>query len=511
MNCRDSLGLFATGFMVTAAIGLCQPAPGYMDADYYLMGGSRLVQGYGFTEPILWNYLDEPGGLPHPSFAYWMPLTSLFAAVPMWITSNFSFVSAKWIFVLVAALVPPATAALAHALGAKRPVALAAGLLAAFSGLYAPFLSTTDTFSLYMLFGALFFLAGGRLPDLRWAFFLGVLAALMHLSRPDGVLWLAFAGILIAITVGSRRAVFVHALVALAGYLVFMVPWLARNLTVFGTFVQPGAVKLLWLTRYDQLFAYPVGSLSFAAWKDAGLASALAVRTQSFALNLRSALGTQAGILYLPFVIVGAWRLRRDPRVRLGLIAWLTTLLVMSFVFPFAGPRGAFFHSNAATQTLFWALTPIGLEGAVGWTGRLRHWNTARAQEVFRFTLIGLAILLTGMVAYCSVIGLTWEGDSLIYQRAESLIRSSGAEPDDVVVVANPPGYFIHANRPAIALPDGDPSTLLALKRKFRARYVVLERGCVTEGLEPLYEAFPPPSGVRYIGEVGGARVFELL
>ena len=77
-------------------------------------------------------------------------------------------------------------------------------------------------------------------------------------------------------------------------------------------------------------------------------------------------------------------------------------------------------------------------------------------------------------------------------------------------MVANPPGYFIYANRPAIALPDGTVSTLLALKEKFGARYVILEEGSVTEGLQVVYEAGPAMSSLHYLGGVEGARVFEI-
>lgn len=70
---------------------------------------------------------------------------------------------------------------------------MTAGLLAVFSGYYAPYLPVTDTFSLYMLFGALFFLVVNRKPSIVNPFLLGLLAGLMHLSRADGILWLALA------------------------------------------------------------------------------------------------------------------------------------------------------------------------------------------------------------------------------------------------------------------------------------------------------------------------------
>ena len=61
-------------------VSIFQDAPGYMDADYYYAIGLRLNRGYGFSEPFLWNYLDNPNGIPHPSNTYWMPLPSVLAS-----------------------------------------------------------------------------------------------------------------------------------------------------------------------------------------------------------------------------------------------------------------------------------------------------------------------------------------------------------------------------------------------------------------------------------------------
>ena len=67
--------LFLLGFSVVFGVAQFQSSPGYMDADYYYATGLVLAEGQGFTEPFLWNYLDNPSGLPHPSHAYWMPMT----------------------------------------------------------------------------------------------------------------------------------------------------------------------------------------------------------------------------------------------------------------------------------------------------------------------------------------------------------------------------------------------------------------------------------------------------
>jgi len=88
MNWRHYLILFVIGLLVPFAVSRLQTLPGYMDADYYFAGGIQLANGNGFTEPYLWNYLDDPAGLPPPSHTYWMPLASIVSALGMWITGQ---------------------------------------------------------------------------------------------------------------------------------------------------------------------------------------------------------------------------------------------------------------------------------------------------------------------------------------------------------------------------------------------------------------------------------------
>ena len=142
-------------FTVTARI---QTVPGYMDADYYYLGGLQLAKGEGFTEPILWNYLDDPDGIPHPSHGYWMPLTSIVSAAGMWLAGVYKFEAARSGFILLAVTVPLVTAALAFQFSGRVRWAFISGLLAIFSGYYLPYVTTTDTFPIYMVLGGLLFL-----------------------------------------------------------------------------------------------------------------------------------------------------------------------------------------------------------------------------------------------------------------------------------------------------------------------------------------------------------------
>ncbi|MBA4380493.1 MAG: hypothetical protein C0393_07455, partial [Anaerolinea sp.] len=323
MNWRHYLLLASLGLILSAAIAAFQPAPGYMDADYYYAGGLQLAAGRGFTEPYLWNYLDDPAGLPHPSHAYWMPLASILAALVPALSGHLTWFAARLPFILAAALITPLTAALSYSLTSRRNLAMTAGLLAVFSGYYAPFLPLTDTFSLYMLFGALFFLVGRR-QSAAGSLALGVIVGFMHLSRADGILWLFFALFAISFQKSASRSSFFTFFVlritfCILGYLLIMSPWLMRNMAVFGAPLAPGGWRALWLTGYNQLFAYPASQLTFAAWWQSGLAEILKARLWALGLNLESAFAVQGNIFLLPFILIGVWQLRRESRTCLAL------------------------------------------------------------------------------------------------------------------------------------------------------------------------------------------------
>lgn len=507
--------LFLAGLAVNIGVAAFQPSPGYMDADYYYAGGLQLASGRGFSEPYVWHYLDDPTGLPHPSHTYWMPLASLLAAAGLTLAPALGFAAARAGFILAAACVPPLTASLAFSLTRKLDLALAAGLLAVFSGFYAAFLPTTDTFGLYMLGGGGFLLLARRFYETRsiWlAVPLGLICGLMHLARADGLLWLGvFVLAAVILFWGQWRSLLFSLAVGMAAYLLVMLPWYARNLTVFGSLMVPGGARALWLTAYDRLFAYPASQVNAQAWLAAGLPSALEARAWALGINLQSMLAVQGGIFLLPFILVGLWCLRSDVSIRLGLLAWGLTFFAMTFIFPFAGARGGFFHSGAALQPLWWALAPLGLHTVTAWAvERIPSWREDRAQPGFRVLLLGLAAFLTLVLVASRVIIPGWDSTPQIYASVEARLVSAGVPQEVPVIVSNPPGYYLASGRPAIALPDGNLDTLLALRRQFGARYVVMDEVSTPKGLISLFEAAQSVEGLRYLGEVDGARIFEI-
>lgn len=507
------------GLVIPVTVAYFQPSPGYMDADYYFAGGVRLADGDGFSERILWNYLDNPEGLPHPSHAYWMPLASLIASLGMVLTGIKDISSARLGFFVISAAIPPLTAYLGLSITQKAGYAFAAGLLAVFSGYYIPFYSTTDTFSIYMLLGIFFFLLLGFAmtyldPRSRSlvSVGLGLVAGLAHFSRADGILWLAMALLsILLLRESSKKRRMSFFIFVLFGYLVVMTPWFLRNNSEFGTPLAPGGNHAFWLTSYDQTFSYPANELNFNSWLDSGWRAIMTSRLDAVKWNLQTAWAVQGVIFLLPFILVGSWLFRGDLRIKIGVLAWTLTFVLMTLVFPFAGSRGGFFHSGAALQPLWWVLVPVGLERIVMFVEAKRNWRKGEAFRVFLVGTVFVCLLMSVFVFYVRVMSTPgWGSEADRYREVEAFISDFSTSKDDAVLVGNPPGYFNISERGAIAIPNEELETVIKAAKRYDAKYLILEDNGTPAPLRPVYENPETYPLIHYLGEVDGARIYAI-
>lgn len=521
MNWRHYVILIALGWLVPYAVSRFQSLPGYMDADYYFAGGVQLAEGHGFTEPYLWNYLDEPEGLPHPSHSYWMPFASIVSAMGMWAMGQSTYAAGSLPFILLSACVPLSTAALAYQVSRQTRLAMVSGLLSIFSLYYAPFMPVPDNYALFMLFGGAFLLLAPR-PQKWIPLALGALAGLMTLARSDGLLWLGLAGLTVLWKAADNedgmkkpfREWFIQivpaGLLVLSGYLLIMGFWHIRNLNLFGSFLTPGGGRLLWLQNYNQTFIYPPENLTREAFLQAGWDVALQNRARAFVSNFSNAFGAQGGIFLFPFILIGLWQLRRDLRTKIAVSGWLILFAVMTVIFPFAGSRGSFFHAGAAFQPYWWVAAPVGLNAVLAWARRRGQFTDKNAPYFLQGVLVLLAVFMSFYLVNFRVIAGGWAQDDVIYSSVEEKLLDNGIGPGDVVIVRNPPGYFIASGRPSVSLPFGDESTILAVAEKYHARYLVLEKDGTFDSIQDLYDEPQSNPSFVYIGEVNEARLYRI-
>jgi hypothetical protein len=517
MTFRNYLFLFILGLAIPLLIAQFQPIPGYLDSDYYFAGGIQLAKGKGFTEPYLWNYLDGTTSLPHPSHSYWMPLASIVSALGMWLTGQTTYLSARIFFFLIAALVPPITAALAYSFSKRRELAITSGLLAVFSVYNAPFVAVTDNFGLFMLFGGLYFIFATQLIEeparLRNWFLLGLLAGLMTLSRSDGLLWLALTFLFVLWRVLKEsfsqflKFALRNSFLAIIGFLLVMSPWYFRNLNIFGTLMAPGGSRVLWLANYDQTFIYPPSLLNINSFLALGWQQILSARLAALGSNISNTIGAHGGLLLFPFIIVGAISFRKDDRVKLAGIAFLILFLVMTFIFPFAGSRGSFFHAGAALQPMWWTLAPLGLEVFLAFL-RKRGWGNDLGQIMFRSGLVMIAIIATVFVVKFRLFDLGWGEGQENYPAVEQFLQKNGITSKDVVIVRNAPGYYLETNRSAISIPYGGEQAILDVSKQFDAYYLVMEPESLIEPIKKLIQN--PDSQFIYLGDVDDTRIYRI-
>jgi hypothetical protein len=150
------------------------------------------------------------------------------------------------------------------------------------------------------------------------------------------------------------------------------------------------------------------------------------------------------------------------------------------------------------------------LEVGINWLRSRGQFTDKNAPIFLQGILVLLAVFMTIYLVNFRVISSGWAKDDLIYPSVETMLIEHGISLEDVVIVRNPPGYFIASERPAIALPFGDESTILTVAEKFGARYLVLEKGGTFESIQDLYEDPNNNPSFVYLGEVSEAKLYRI-
>ena len=340
----------------------------------------------------------------------------------------------------------------------------------------------------------------------------------MHLTRADGLLWLIIAWVDSRFAKGQSRRIRSRycrwSLLIFGGYLLVMGPWMLRNLSVFSTILSPGGSRALWLVDYNELFSYPSDVLTPARWWAGGWGAIGQPRIVATINNLLSTLLIQGAVVVLPLVLLGLWKLRFDLRVRLGVIAWLMTFGIMTIVFPTPGWRGGFFHSASALQPLLWAVAPVGLEAFVKWWSRWRKLALQPARIFFGAIVILVSFALVVYRVNDQLWGgnftpTAWSVSNSHHAEIEQVLLALGASKTDIVIVNNPPGYYVANQRSAIVLPNGDANVAYAVAQQFGARYMLLEVNHA-DALNSLYEQPADVSGWVYLDTLDETHIFEV-
>ncbi len=552
MRLRSLLLLACLQALILLGVAAFQPGPGYMDAEYYAVMGRRLATGQGAREPFLWNYLEDPQGVPHPAFAYWAPLSAGLAAGGLRLWTSGGYAAARLPFLALGILLPPLTALLAWRATRRRALAWLAGALAVTSGYYLPYWPVTETFAPTAVLGALLWLgllaweegASKAAPSLanlapsekggeaaRWepqaqdnmaslrlvghAALLGAVVAGLHLTRNEGLLWLVVAAGVLGTASSPRRRLWAPLAALLAGYLLGYAPRWLYNLSAWGRLTPPGVERTLWLTTYNDLFAFPAAVLTPQRWWAQGWEGLWRNWAWALRRNLLTLWAVQGQIVALPFVLVGAWRLRHRPTTRWALAGWALLLGALTLIFPFAGARGGFFHAGAALQPLLWVWAAVGLEASLRLAARYRKWPWPQAGWVLGGGLVAVLALFSTLVVTQRVLGPhpeqpAWTASERRYARLAQALAQRHPASLPPVLINNPPGWaWVTHDAPSLVIPNGGPQTARAVAQRYGATWMVLEPNH-PPALDDLYARPRDVAGWRYVTTVDKAHLFAL-
>jgi len=484
---RDCVLLFVLALLVRVLTMPLLSGPGYMDAAYYVDGALNLYEGRGFNDLFLWNYMGDPAGIPQPSHLYWMPLSSLLI-YPSFLVLGPTFRAAQVPFVLLSALLPVLSYWVAYGVSQQRRRAVVSGLLTILSGFYLLRWVTPDNFAPFAIAGGICLWALGQGIEKSgrgWFALAGVGAGLGHLSRADGMLLVAVAGLMVFWSACRDRTQIrrlAGGLVWLViGYLIVMGPWFVRNWVTIGRPLATDGAQTVWLTDYDDLFGYrnPLTVERYLAW---GWGNIVSSKLRALWLNLQTVLFVGWMIFLVPPGLVGVWRLRKRASFQGAWLYLVVLYLAMSLVFTFAGWRGGMLHSLVALLPFFYAAAMEGLDAFVAWMVRRRKsWRQREAQTVFSGAAVVFALALSLVLAVQAAPAARAEHP---YQQVAGWLEAE-SDPQARVMINDPAMLYYYGRRPCVVIPNGELDTVIEVMRRYHVQFLVLDENNPT--LHDLY------------------------
>jgi len=503
------IGLFVLALVVRLYAAGQLPFPATEAAAYYAGVAQHIAQGTGLVSDAVWSYATPPLEAPKPAFELWMPLSSFVSAIAMSALGT-DYRSAQVGGALLGAFVAPLAWALARAaataggLDARRgaAVALATGLLGA---LLAPFVlnaavpDSYTPFTVTALAAALLVPAAlglARRPGEAdrqasvWAGLgVGVLLGFCYLARQEAV-WLGLVVLVMALprgpgAAGSRVGGLVRRLWPIVlGGLVVVLPWLARNAMELGSPFPGQTVENLFLRRNEDIFAYaerPSASLYLGQDLGTILGNPLAAAASAISDALLFP-AFPIGVVGL-VSLVGLWRsptLRRPSALTVLLWSGALTFLATVLLFPVASRWGTYLHASGPLLVALTAVSALGTDALVARISRWRRWPKVNV-------IIGPAALVVVTVGM-SLLQLGFLGDQTkarqerfedIASALADISREAGDAAPATLMTDHPMWLATVTGQPAIALPDEDPSSVLALGQRFGTDWLVVidERG----------------------------------
>jgi 4-amino-4-deoxy-L-arabinose transferase-like glycosyltransferase len=448
--------------------GLVVSWPPYTDPGYYTLVAARLADGFGFTVPVLWSFLEVGGSipadpmLPVASNGHWQPLTSIVAAGSMAIFGT-DYRAGQVPMILLSTALVPATYLIGIRFWRDRFVAVVGALLAIFAGPLLIMYPAIDNFAVFGATGCAAIWLACEAVDARrplwWLVGSGAAVGLATLARVDGLIIAIAPMTAWAIIAGRRGArdwprLLALGTASLAAFAIVVAPWALRNIAEFGAPLPSAGGHTLWITEYNEQFSVghepSVGE--YLAW---GIGPIVASKLVTWGELVGRTAVLLGGIFVIPFV-AGLWRERHHRQLAPFLVYFVAMFVAMGLVFTFHAPKGAFYHSAPAWLPFAFPLAVANLAPVATAAGRI--WRFLRRPQTHRF------LVVAGLVgaAFLSLIGSTilyeqWSAARGRELAAASFLAADGRS-DDVIMYSDPASMALTSGNPGVAGPfDGYP------------------------------------------------------
>jgi hypothetical protein len=123
--------------------------------------------------------------------------------------------------------------------------------------------------------------------------------------------------------------------------------------------------------------------------------------------------------------------------------------------------------------------------------------------------MVFFAIVLSGYILWGrGAVGQKNPMQGTTYAEIEARLQADGAQGTEVVIINDPPGYFLQTKRPSIVIPVGGIEAVVAVAERYEGKYLVLE--IAQPGLEDLFNQPNDRPGLDYLGMVGSTHIYRI-
>lgn len=475
--------------------------PGHGDSAFYYTVAKNIVDGRGVVVDYVVYFFLGLVPLTHYAGDFWNPLAEILISLPM-------FVFGKSIFsALLASIAAGTVTALVAFLAGRRFSGSASfGVLSGILAFFTPFLIVesvrTEAIVFFGAFGSLgLYLAARGRREPRYFLLAAMCTGLAHFVRQDGILLLLTLLACILIAPFSWRHRMGWAAAAVAVHAAMLSPLLIKNLTTYGSPLQPGPANTAFMTSYEDFHAYGKQMNWETLRAEWGIRGIVNRRLHTAGENLAQVKAFMDPLLLL-LTSLGAVNMllvrqrTRDAHVLVpAVIYWILAYGFYTVVASFSGPGSL--PKSLAVLMPFACILIVDLFAS--------HSRSATIPAV----IILILAAFFGRRGYQGSYGsaLLWNENYARYATVrEVIVADAGARgiaPENIVVMARDVwDVYEGTGLKSVMIPNNNLETILLVARHYGADYMLLP--APRKALEDLYLGQTPDPRFRLLAQITG-------